>query len=921
MNITEQKKAAKNFKEKWKDKGYEKGQAQIFWIELLENVLGVDKPTEYIEFESQVLMDKSTGYIDGYISETKVLIEQKSITVNLRAGIRQSDGSLLSPFQQAKKYIVDLPYERHPRWVVTCNFKSFLIYDMNKPNSEPEEILLKDLDKEFYRLEFIINKENLKVKREFELSIKAGNLVGELYDLFLAEYNNPKDPNTLKSLNKLCVRIVFCLYAEDASIFGRKNAFHDYLEKFDVLHIRRALIELFKILNIPESERDPYLEDDLSQFPYVNGNLFEEDDIEIPQFTEEIKQTLLARASDNFNWSEISPTIFGAVFESTLNPETRRSGGMHYTSIENIHKVIDPLFFDELHDEYAKIKEYKNRKTRNEKLEQFQNKLASLTFLDPACGSGNFLTETYLSLRRLENDVISSITENQIVLDVGNIIKVDIHQFYGIEINDFAVSVATTALWIAESQMIKETEAIVNSKIEFLPLKEYNNIHEGNALHLNWNDIISSHNLNYIIGNPPFIGANNQTPENRNDMRIVFGKKFKQIGLLDYVTGWFIKAAKYLENTNTQAALVATSSITQGEQPGILWEELSKYNIIINFAYLPFSWTSDTSDAAAVYCTIVGFSNREYSRGTKLLFNDFQPIKVNFINGYLKNAPNIILKRRNKAFLNFPHIGVGNMAYDGGYLLLTEEEMQELIQKEPKAKKWIKKTIGAREFINNLNRYCLWLKDCPPNELRQMPYVLERVAKVKDARLNMKDKGAHKLAETPTLFREQINPKSALVIPKVSSERRRYIPMDIVDEDVIILDSLQLIENPSLLLFGILNSNVHMAWVRNFAGRLDNRLRYSAKIVYNNFPWPTSTEEKNKTIEKTAQEILNARKKYPNASLADLYDDLSMPMELRRAHQLNDIAVMKAYNFSTKMTESECVSMLMNLYENYKHKK
>lgn len=671
---------------------------------------------------------------------------------------------------------------------------------------------------------------------------------------------------------------------------------------------------LFKILNTEDRDRDPYLEEDLAQFPYVNGNLFEEDNIAIPQFTEKIKQTILVRASDNFNWAEISPTIFGAVFESTLNPETRRSGGMHYTSIENIHKVIDPLFLNDLEKELKEIKQYKNKKTRDEKLEEFQNKLASLTFLDPACGSGNFLTETYLSLRRLENQAIRTMTENQIILDVGNIIKVDIHQFYGIEINDFAVSVATTALWIAESQMIKETESIVNTKINFFPLKEYNNIHEGNALRMDWNNVVSSQDLNYIIGNPPFIGANNQSSENRNDMKFVFGEKFKQIGLLDYVTGWFLKSAKYSKNTNVQTALVATSSISQGEQPGILWEELYKNNVEINFAYQPFIWTSDASEKAAVHCTVIGFSDKTLNIIPKLLFNDYQHLKVNYINAYLKNAPNIILKRRNIPFNGFPEIRSGNMPYDGGHLLFSEQEYDEFILKEPMSKKYFKRIIGSRELINNIKRYCLWLKDCPPNELRSMKHVLERVSKVKDARLNMKDKGAHKLAATPTLFREQINPPNAIVIPETSSERRKYIPIDFINKEIVTSNSILIIPDGDLSLFAILTSNVHMAWVRTFAGRLKSDYRYSAKIVYNNFPWPNLDNNIKNEIELTARNIINVRKKYSSSSLADLYDDLSMPVELRNAHQANDRAVMNAYGFKTNMTESECVAELIKMY-------
>ena len=458
MNEKEQKKAAKSFAARWKDKGYEKGQSQQFWIDLLEHVYGVEDIAGFISFEDQVHLDH-TSFIDGYIETTHVMIEQKSIGKDLRKGIRQSDGTLLNPFQQAKRYSAELPYSKRPRWIITCNFEEFLVYDMEKPNGEPEQIFLKDLEKDYYRLQFLVDTGNENLKREMEISLKAGELVGKLYDAILKQYKNPNSGDTLRSLNMLCVRLVFCLYAEDAGIFGKHEMFGRYLSQFQPKQVREELIKLFHILDTKPEDRDPYLDEDLLAFPYVNGGLFAEENIEIPRFTEEIVNLLLDNASAGFDWSEISPTIFGAVFESTLNPETRRSGGMHYTSIENIHKVIDPLFLDGLKSELAEICEIKVGKTRTVKLEAFRDKLASLTFLDPACGSGNFLTETYISLRRLENDALKAIYGAQMLLGAGDLnpIKVGINQFYGIEINDFAVTVAKTALWIAESQMIHET--------------------------------------------------------------------------------------------------------------------------------------------------------------------------------------------------------------------------------------------------------------------------------------------------------------------------------------------------------------------------------------------------------------------------------------------------------------------------------
>ena len=544
MNDTQQKEAAKQFASYWKGKGYEKGESQAFWLSLLRDVYGVEHPEQFITFEEQVHLDH-TSFIDGTIPSTKVLIEQKGLGKDLKKPIKQSDGTLLTPFQQAKRYITELPLSQHPRWVVTCNFEKFFVYDMERPGGEPEEILMENLPTEYYRLSFLVNNENVHLKREMEVSIAAGEMVGLLYDAFHKQYADPDSEHALKSLNILCVRLVFCLYAEDAGIFGHHGMFHDYLAEYDTRHMRKALIELFQVLDTAPEDRDPYLKNDnpdLAAFPYVNGGLFANEDIEIPPFTDEIRSLLLNKASSDFNWSEISPTIFGAVFESTLNPETRRSGGMHYTSIENIHKVIDPLFLDDLKKEFEEICEIAVEKTRERKLKEFQKKLASLTFLDPACGSGNFLTETYLSLRHLENEVLRILSHGQISFGDAdwNPIQVSIGQFYGIEINDFAVTVAKTALWIAKSQMMKETEEIVLMHLDFLPLKSYTNIIEGNALRIDWESVAPKYKLSYIMGNPPFIGQAMRTKEQADDMQNVFAPS-KAGGKLDYVAGWFKK--------------------------------------------------------------------------------------------------------------------------------------------------------------------------------------------------------------------------------------------------------------------------------------------------------------------------------------------------------------------------------------------
>lgn len=924
MTDTQQKAAAKAFAEYWSGKGYEKGESQSFWLSLLHDVYGVDHAEQFITFEEQVHLDH-TSFIDGAIPATKVLIEQKGLNKDLNKPIKQSDGTYLTPFQQAKRYITELLLSKHPRWVVTCNFGEFNVYDMEKPGGEPEKILLKDLEKEYYRLQFLVDSGSEHLKREMEVSIAAGDIVGRLYDALIKQYADPTAEHTLRSLNILCVRLVFCLYAEDAGIFGHHGMFHDYLQEFDCRGTRKALVELFRILDTKAEDRDPYLKDDdptLAAFPYVNGGLFADEAIEIPPFTDEIRDLLLRKASEDFDWSEISPTIFGAVFESTLNPETRRSGGMHYTSIENIHKVIDPLFLDELKAEFQKICDVTVERTREKQLKELQKKLAGLVFLDPACGSGNFLTETYISIRRLENKVLSELQKGQIRFgfEDANPIQVSIAQFYGIEINDFAVTVAKTALWIAESQMMKETEAIVLMSLDFLPLKTNASIIEGNALRINWEDVVPKQQVNYLMGNPPFVGYSLQSKSQKEDILSVYvdenGKPYKTAGKIDYVAGWYFKASQFMEGTNIRTALVSTNSITQGEQVAGIWKPLyERFGIHIDFAYRTFRWDSEASLKAHVHCVIIGFSIAENRMG-RILFEDNRFKKVENINAYLMNANDIFIDSRKQPISPIPNMISGNRPSDGGYLILSEEEKDELEKKEPLAIPYIKKFMMGYEFINNVPRYCLWLVGITPTQLRKLPMVAERVSKCKEARLDSPDAGRRRLADTPTLFREQINPASFVVVPKVSSERRRYIPIGYLDKDTIAGDKLFIIPDADIYHFGVLTSNVHMAWMRAISGRLKSDYSYSINVVYNNFPWPTPTEQQKQKIEQTAQAILNARALYPDSSLADLYDELTMPPELRKAHQQNDKAVMQAYGFDIKTTtESSCVAALMKMYQ------
>lgn len=922
MTDKQQKQAAKAFAEYWKGKGYEKGQSQPFWLELLRNVYGVENPAHYISFEDQVHIDH-TSFIDGYIETTKVLIEQKSLGKDLNKPIKQSDGSLLNPFQQAKRYISELPLSKHPRYVITSNFESFYIYDMEKPYGEPEIIKLENLPEEAYRMNFLVKTDSEILKKELDVSIQAGELVGKIYDALYKQYIDKDSEETYKSLNMLCVRLVFCLYAEDSGLFGSHTMFHDYIKGFAVKDVRKAVIDLFKMLDTKEEDRDPYDAPELLAFPYVNGGLFTDEKIIIPQFTQEIVDLLLHNASEDFNWSMISPTIFGAVFESTLNPETRRSGGMHYTSLENIHKVIDPLFLDDLKAEFAEIREIKTDKTRKQKLEAFQKKLASLTFLDPAAGSGNFLTETYLSLRRIENDVIGMLNDGQVMMgdEKINPIKVSINQFYGIEINDFACTVAKTALWIAEDQMMDETKKVIHMELDFLPLKSYANIVEANALRIDWEDVVPKNKLNYIMGNPPFVGARLMSKEQKSDMENVFGK-VKNIGNLDYVSAWYKLAANMMKDTSIKTALVSTNSITQGEQVPILWNELFKDNIHINFAYRTFRWDSEASLKAQVHCVIIGFSNA-LSDVKILYFADRKQI-VDNINPYLVSGPNVLIDSRKKAICSVPAVVFGNMPNDNGYLSqYTAEDKANVISKYPEAEIMFKRFVGATEFLHNKERWCLWLKGVSPALINKVVPVKEAVANVKAMRENSSREATRKLAATPTLFGEIRQPNSEyIIIPAHSSENRRYIPLGFMTPDIISSNANLLMESATLFHFGIMMSNVHNSWIRTVCGRIKSDYRYSVNVVYNNFPWPDVTPEQKAKIEQTAQAILDARAKYPDSSLADLYDELTMPPELRTAHQNNDKAVMEAYGFRITengkrrwLTESETVAELMKMYQ------
>lgn len=935
MNDKAKKKNAKLFAEYWKGKGNEKSETQAYWNALLRDVFGVKEPEKYIQYERPVVIDNKS-FIDGYIEETKVLIEQKSFGIDLRKAEKQSDGSVLTPYEQGRRYANELPNHLKPDYIITCNFDEFIIYDENKNKEhrgdtrEVATFKLSELEKYYYLLDFLVDTHKRDIRRETQISFEAGQIVGKIYDSLAKQYlyidekddnNNPtkRAVKEQQSLNKLCVRLVFCLYAEDAGLFTRKDEFHDYLKNLSLSNFRNGLIRVFKILNTPYEDRDPYLEEELNAFPYVNGGLFAEDDLLIPQFTEELKDELVEHASTEFDWSEISPTIFGAVFESTLNPETRRQGGMHYTSIENIHKVIDPLFLNDLKNELKEIKQLKQKNVIEKRINKFQEKLSKLTFLDPAAGSGNFLTESYISLRKLENEAIEfrqfGKKYEMAFEGINSPIKVSINQFYGIEINDFAVSVAKTALWIAEHQMLKETEKILYGlNLDFLPLHTNATIVEGNALKMDWNDIVSKNKLNYIMGNPPFVGFTYMNAKQKEDLNSLF----PGIKNLDYVCCWYKKAVEFMYNTKIETAFVSTNSICQGETVARFWTQLK--DVIINFAHKSFIWNSEASIKAHVHCIVIGFSTYPNNKEKKLYENDRFKVVKN-INKYLMNAPDIIIESRNKPLCNVPKMVYGNKPADGGNLIVEESEYETYIN-DPIASKYIKPLLGATEFINNKKRWCLWLVNANPSDIRKCSLIFERVKNCRKTRESSKAKGIRKFAATPTLFAQITQPenKDYIIVPRVSSERRKYIPIGFMSSNTKVTDAVQIVPEASIYDFGILTSNVHMAWMRAICGRLKSDYRYSKDVVYNNFIWPVLSEKSKVQIEKTANLILEARQLYPNSSLADLYDDLTMPIELRKAHQENDIAVMNAYGFKVSMSEDEIVAELMKMYQKIENK-
>ena len=930
--------AARQFSARWAGKGNERSDTQAFWIELLGEVFGVERPTDYIRFERDIKL-AHVSFLDAFIPSTHVLIEQKSLGVDLDTPQRQSDGTLLTPFRQAARYNSMLPYSERARWIVVSDFARIRVYDMETPEAPPRVVTLANLEHELDRLDFLVNREVKSLRKEEEtLSVKAGEQINKVYELLLERYIDPQSPETLKSLNMLCVRIVFCLYADDAGLFGKRGFFYQYFEPFVKFpHIfRLELIRFFRVLNTPQEQRDRY-ERKFYPLPYVNGGLFADDSVEVPEFSPEaIHALMMVDEKKKFDWSGISPTIFGAVFESTLNPETRRTGGMHYTSVENIHRVIDPLFLDRLRDEFDNLKAITEPRRRRAELLAFQARIAELRFFDPACGSGNFLTETYLSLRRLENEVVrAAATEDAsdiaVLGEAFTPIRVSIDRFYGIEINDFAVVVARTAMWIAETSMKRETASIVHHDLDFFPLRSEAHIAEDNALRIDWRTVCPA--PDYIIGNPPFVGQTLQTDEQKNDLLAVYvdesGKPYKAAGKIDYVAGWYYKAAEMMQGTAIRTALVSTNSITQGEQVPAVWKPLvERFNIHIDFAYRTFRWDSEMTEKAHVHCVIIGFSAAPSDHPPRIYDNNGDFIEVKHLNFYLMDTDDVFVESRPKPLCDVPEMNFGNMPRDNGHLILSPEEREQTLHSEPQLAEWIRPYWGAKEFLNNkpskdLRRFCLWLTKASPATIRESKFISQRVSAVREFRLKSKADSTRDFANTSYLFAQRTQPEgvSFLLFPRHSSENREYIPIGFMDEGSIASDATLIIPSAGLYHFGILTSSVHNAWMRAVCGRLKSDYRYSKDIVYNNFPWPTVTDADRAKIEVTAQAILDARAQYPDSSLADLYDAATMPPDLRRAHSRNDAAVLRLYGLPADAPEPTIVAHLMNLYKELTAKK
>lgn len=931
------KKEAKEFVKRWKKRlgaipagsNNEQQDTQKFWVDLLINVLDIPSNTidSFVDFERKVRGRR----IDVFVSDHNFLCEQKSWGIDLDKP-EPKNGGMETPLQQAMWYARHLPYSERPRWVMTCNFGTFRLYDLDneRPEDTVQEFSLEELPDSLYLLSFLTSNETSRLHKEQQLSIEAGAYVSRLYDALAKQYHHIEEKDERaqeeqRSLNVLITRIIFLLYAEDADLLQSHQAFGRYCEG-DPAKLRRKLVDLFETIDTPLEQRDEYMDEDLAAFPYVNGGLFADSSIIVPQMTPEILEAI-TDASQDFDWREISGVIFGGVFEGTLNPETRHAGGMHYTSVENIERCLRPLFLDELWDELHEAEGERTAAKRKQALARLHDKVASITIGDPACGSGNFLTEAYRQLRTIENriieDELSDETGNagqtSLVIAQDSPVRVSLDQLYGIEINDFAVSVAKTALWITEEQMLRKTQEIyVDYDFDFLPLRSLSNLHEGNALKTDWSEVFPD-DLTYLVGNPPFLGARNQSKEQKAELLEVFDGA-KNAGNIDYCGAWYMKAARFTQGKRTRCALVSTNSICQGEQVANLWKPLHDLGIHIDFAHNTFRWDNEAADKAHVFCVIVGFSRencekRLYVHDTP----DAAEVKkaAKSINAYLSDAPDAFIWNRNKPICDVPKIGIGNKPIDGGFYLFADEEKTDFLNKEPGAESYFHRWIGSREFLHGESRWCLYLGDAAFAELKELPRCRERIEAVREYRLASKSAPTRKLADRPAHFHVENMPKgNSIVVPKVSSERRRYIPMGFVGPETLCSDLVFLIPNASLYHFGVLQSQFHNAWMRTVAGRLKSDYRYSGGIVYNNFVWPEPTVSQREEVERCAQAVLDARDAQEGATLADMYDPKNETFfpELMAAHRALDAAVEAAYGVDFGGDEEKIVAHLFNLY-------
>jgi hypothetical protein len=893
LSWNEIKDRALNFSKEWADTSNEEADAKPFLVEFF-NVFGISsKRVSTFEHRVKKLDDKD-GYIDLLWKGT-ILIEMKSRGKNLDKA-----------YQQAIDYTHGLKQHELPKYILVSDFENFRLYDLEE--DKHIEFKLNDLINNVQHFGYILGYQKKVYKEQDPANIKAAELMGKLHDR-LEEIGYTGHP-----LEVYLVRILFLLFSEDTTIFN-KQQFQEYLEQRtaeDGSDLASKLQELFQVLNTPKENRFKNLDEQLANFPYVNGKLFEEN-LPTASFDTKMRQALLDCCY--IDWSKISPAIFGSMFQSVMNPKERRNLGAHYTSETNILKLIKPLFLDDLWREFESIKDNKN------KLPEFHKKLSTLKFLDPACGCGNFLVITYRELRLIEFEVLKSLNKSgQSFLDVSQILWINVDQFSGIEYEEFPARIAEVAMWLIDHQMNMLVSSEFGQYFIRLPLKKSAKIVHADALETDWENVVSKNELSYIIGNPPFIGSNIMK-QNQRDQIVREFENLAGGGTLDYVTGWYIKSSKFIQDTKIKVAFVSTNSIVQGEQTNLLWGLLqNKYGIKIHFAHRTFKWNNEAKGNAAVYCVIVGFANYDTNNKSIFEYEDIKgeahEIKAKNINAYLIDAKDILVEKKTKPICNVPNIIKGNYYAKSEGLIIEEEDLEYLVTNEPNAKKWIKLLIGAVEFINNRKRYCLWLVDCPPDELRKMPLVLERVNRVREDRLKSTDKGMQNLA--PTRFRETNNPEKCLVIPVVSSERRKYIPMGFIDKNTISTNGNLIMQDAELYHFGILMSTIHIAWVKNICGRLKSDYRYSKDIVYNNYPWPENPNEKQiKAIETASQKVLDARLQFPNSSLADLYDPLTMPPTLVKAHNELDKAVDLAYRPQAFTSEAKRMEFLFELYSNY----